>query len=57
MLHKPVPPIPYDNSETPWMKHWKKTARENPHLKTYRDIQKKAYEEWIKLYYKKKKIN
>jgi len=48
MLPSPAPRKPRVLTDSKWKIHWLKTAKENPQLKTNRDRQKKACEEWLK---------
>jgi hypothetical protein len=49
MKPRDAPRRPRDYSKSKWRVHWEKVARENTYLKTNRDRQKKACEEWLKI--------
>lgn len=50
---QPPPPAEKIKGYTEWQKHWLKIAQENPQLKTNRERNKMANEEWLKTHPKK----
>ena len=50
MKPRSAPPVPKSDSLSPWQEHWLKIAKDNPQLITNRARNKKANEEWLKLY-------
>lgn len=56
MLPTPAPKKKPFEGQTEWKKHWLKIAKENPQLKTNKERNKIANEEWLKTHKKKRYI-